>query len=154
VGRNGSTIEGDASDYSLAQPSKETTFVYYAGTWNAFESHRYAITDLAVPQLSGPTVGGEGSDVEIAILNYAGSTSYTVTTTGGSAVRTVDNIVWTLPNVSANTIHTISVEAVSGENSETNSFEVNVINIEVVSDAAIIITDFDVDAETRNWTEV
>lgn len=104
------------------------------------------------PVLSGPSNGNEGSTVAITITNYdAGAISYTISVNGGSYIRTNAVISWTLPAVETDTNYTMGVFVTTGFGpSATTNKTVQVLNVPVVADTAVQVTDYLAVEDTNN----
>lgn len=154
VDRNGSTIENEASNYTIVNAGLETTFVFFNNTWNIFTKSNNAYTPITIPAVVGPASAYELSTIELSIANYSGSYIYSITESGGSASRLFDKIEWTLPSVATNTVHTLQVDATLGINTSSYIFEITVLNIDVLSDSAIIITNYVNNSFNKGWSLV
>jgi hypothetical protein len=95
------------------------------------------------PILSGVNSANELTDVTITIDNYTASGIYTISVTGGSFTRVGDTITWTLPEVTADTVYTITawVSEVGKLSSQVGSKGVNVVNIPLIDDDTIQVVD-------------
>ena len=155
VARNGSTIEGTASDFTLSKTGVETTFVYYNGTWNIFTASMQPYTDPAHSEIIGPGSGLEGTNVSVVINNYdATSYTYSHSVEGGAATRAADTIDWQLPFLAVNaasTYYTITVTTTSLGGNTIASASVLVIPVEFTGDDAIVVTDFSQNSNAINW---
>lgn len=148
VARNGSTIEGEAQDVTLSISNCEYSFVYFNGDWQVFADQRIrGVTSERY--LTGPTTGNEGTDVSLVIQNWQVGDAYTISVTGGSYTQTNDLVVWTLPGVSADTVHTMTLTLVGGG---TYEHDVYVVNIPTTTDTSISVTDFSVNSFNDGWT--
>jgi len=105
------------------------------------------------PILSGVSNGNENSLIKITIDNYdASAISYNISITDGSFVRNSAVIDWTLPAVIANKneIMSVSVTTSVGTSGTTDKV-VNVVNVPIVGDASISITDFSENEYNDGW---
>jgi hypothetical protein len=148
VDRNGSTIEDSATNINLSISKFEYTFVYTGTTWKVFSKQNLLGVTSSV-YLSGPTVGNEGTDIQLAIQGWTLGDSYAITVSGGSYVRNTDLITWTLPSVVNDTMHNMTIQ-VNGGSSYTH--DVYVINIPTTTDTSISLTDFSVNSSNNGWT--
>jgi len=93
------------------------------------------------PTLSGVTTANENTDVAVTIDNYSSTLTYVVTVSGGTFVRSGATITWTLPEVTVDTLNTISVTAENVGISTVSSatvHSVNVLNIPTIADQALV----------------
>ena len=99
-------------------------------------------TGTPSPTLSGSATGNEGSVVNITIDNYNALLTYVATPSGGSVVRTDATLAWTLPAVTADTPHTLSVTAeligVHGISTPT-VHNTNALNLAAVDDQSYLV---------------
>lgn len=88
------------------------------------------------------TSSNENEDLLVYLNNYDPTGTYTIVVSGGSFSRTADVITWTLPEVTVDTEHTISVYMTDtgGGSSPTATHTVNVLNVPIVADDAIQVT--------------
>lgn len=148
VARNGSTIEGNATDAVLSFANKEYTFVYIGSTWQIFTKDAQPGVTNAI-YFTGPTTGNEGTDILLNINGWSVSSIYTPNVSGGTVTMTSSLLRWTLPSVAADTAHTLTVN-ITGGGSYTHS--VNVINISTSVDTSISVTDFSIKDSSTGWT--
>lgn len=148
IDRNGSTIEGAASNIVLSYPKNEVQFLYTGTTWAIFSTPTYRGVTSSV-YLSGPASADEGTIARVRIGDYSPSVTYTVTVSGGSYVRTADTIDWTLPSVGSDTEHYVSL-IVSGVGSYSHYIEV--LDVATVTDTGITITNFSVNTGNDGWS--
>jgi len=128
---------------ALTFDDMEVTFIYDGSNWKTYRvNSRY--DDLGSVSLQGGTVGNEGTEIYLSINGYDWATEYTISVTGGSFSRTSGTIVWMLPIVAVDTVHTITVNDVT--------HDVIVLNIPVSVDTSISITDFSVNKSNDGWT--
>lgn len=98
---------------------------------------------IDTPVLSGPSSANELAVINITIDNYDVTNTYVISVTDGSYLRTTNTISWTLPAVVSDTESTMTVYAsVMGMNSGNATKIVNVLNIPIVADSAIVVTDY------------
>lgn len=147
VARNGSTIEGASNDVNLTFQAKEYTFVYIDSSWQIFTKDILQGVTSAV-YLTGPTTANEGTQVSLQIVGYSASKSYTVSVSGGTAVVATSTVLWNLPSVSADTIHTLTLTEVGGGSVTHN---LNVLNYNTVADTSISVTNFSVNEYNYGW---
>lgn len=148
IDRNGSTIEGDASNMVLSIASKQYTIAYLNSSWRIYVSDAFNNVNSPV-YLQGPTAGNEGTDVTLIIKDWNYTYSYVVSVTGGSYTRTTDKIVWNLPSVESNTIHTLTL-SVTGVGSYDHY--VNVLQVNTNADTSVAITNFASGSYNEGWT--
>ena len=151
VDRNGETIEGVGGDWTLDK-SGAFSFVFYDNTWNIFEYDKVPYQSALAPTIAGPTTEYELKTILLTITNYNPINTYSVTPSDGSFTRNGDIIYWTLPSVTANTAHNITVEATYLGDSQSTSYDVTVLNVDVVGDSAVIITDFTGNDISFGWS--
>lgn len=86
----------------------------------------------------------ENEDFIIVIGNYDASHTYTVSVTGGTFSLNSDTITWSLPEVASDTQYSITVYAtdINGDNSDTATHTLNVLNVPIEGDDAIQVTDY------------
>ena len=98
---------------------------------------------IDTPVLSGPSSANEMAVINITIDNYDVANTYVISVTDGSYLRTTNTIAWTLPSVVADIQATMTVYAtVMGMNSGNAVKVVDVLNIPIVADSAIVVTDY------------
>jgi hypothetical protein len=148
VARNGSTIEGNATDAVLSFANKEYTFVYIGSTWQIFTKEAQQGVTSAI-YITGPTTGNEGTDILLNMNGWSAASVYTPSASGGTVTMTSGLLRWTLPSVTADTVHTLTV-SITGGGSYTHS--VNVINISTSVDTSISVTDFSIKDSSTGWT--
>jgi len=148
VARNGSTIEGDAKDVVLGIAKKSYAFVYLQGSWAIYMQDNSRGT-YGVLDIIGPSSGVEGTTITLFINGWDAGSIYTVLVTGGSVAVNTDRLDWTLPSVSADTVHTLTVMV---GRTASEQYDVNVINLSTVADSAVIITDFSSNSSNTGWT--
>jgi hypothetical protein len=80
----------------------------------------------------------------VTITNYDNAAlSYNINVSGGSFVRVADTITWTLPAVESDTNYTISASVTTVDRTSSTTIKtVLVINIPLVVDTAIQVTDY------------
>jgi len=152
IGRNGSTIGGSAADLVVSNANVEVFLYYHNSTWNAYIKNQTKFVDPSVVGLSGPYYVNEGSVAPIVIDFYDTTASYSISVTGGSYVRYSDSINWTVPSVSSNTNHSITVTKTSGGSSSTDVHTLTVVSISTVSDGAISESSFSSSYLNDGWT--
>lgn len=91
-----------------------------------------------------PTSMNENDNLVVVISNYDHTGVYTINVSGGTFTRTDAMITWTLPEVVSDTNHSISfyMTDTNGDSSPTATHTVNVLNVPIVGDDAIQITNY------------
>lgn len=87
------------------------------------------------PILSGVSEADKETDIIITIDNYLADSTYTISITGGTTIRSGNTITWTLPSVTSDTNHTLSVSAIDSGCKNANkvaTHDVNVIDNDTV----------------------
>ena len=147
VDNNNGTISWTLPDVLVGTPYYMHEYATTKGFLKSNTS-TFAIDVLYVPTiapvLSGSSNANELSTLQITITNYdSKAISYNISVTGGSYSRSTNIISWTLPEVSADTNHTISVSVTTlvGTSSSTNKV-VQVLNVPIVADSAVQVTDY------------
>lgn len=109
---------------------------------------------IKTPVITTNDTGVEFSDHLAFIENYDPSLNYIVTVSGGSFTRENETITWTLPEVTQDTTHQITVYATNeyAEESDTVTKNVNVLDVPLVSDDAYIITNFSLYDYNNIWS--
>ena len=122
---------------------------YQAGAWAAIGGGG----DVGAPTLSGSSSGNEFSNTTVTITDYNASLIYRVSVTGGSYTRTGGTITWTLPSVTTDTIHYMTVNAIdNGVTSPDADWDIEVLNVAFTGDTGIQITDFSANTSNTGWT--
>jgi hypothetical protein len=121
---------------------------YQAGAWAAIGG----AGDVGAPTLSGSTSGNEFSNTTVTITDYNSNYIYRVSVTGGSYTRSGGTITWTLPGVSADTIHYMTVNAIdNGVTSPDAEWDIDVLNVAFTGDTGIQITNFGTNTSSTGW---
>ena len=121
-----------------------------------------------LPVLSGPTSGNKNSSVTVTITNYNATNEYTIAVTAGTFVDNADGtITWSLPDVSGDTTHHITVYATAPGllKSDNATLPITVLWIPTVNPVlsgpssanegvtiSIIISNYDAEASAYNIT--
>ena len=99
------------------------------------------------PELNGPTEANENTDVDISILNYSSTATYTITVTHGTYTRNGSTITWSLPFVSSDTNATLTIKAKEDQRLESNTVDYDLLikNVALVDDQVLVYdnTNFD-----------
>jgi hypothetical protein len=121
---------------------------YQDGAWAAIGGG----TDVGAPTLSGSSSGNEFSNTTVTITDYDSNLIYRVSVTGGSYVRAGGTITWTLPGVSTDTIHYLTVNAIdNGVTSPDAEWDIDVLNVAFTGDTGIQITNFGTNTSSTGW---
>lgn len=137
----GSTPDYGAFGYALISngPSAKPSWIPISGV-------------VTTPTLSGVTSANGNTTITVTITNYNAANAYNVAATGGTFTRSGATISWTLPAVSANTIHYLYVQATNSGNSSTlATHTVNVLT-NLVADTSFSVTNFAVNTLNSGWT--
>ena len=121
--------------------TESTTIEQALTNENIISSDIAGVLITEAPLLTGNINGTTGSNINITIANYSVTASYShLIVTAGSANISNDIISWTLPVVSGNETHKISLRSTeSGETiSSTSEFSVNVRDFVIVADETIL----------------
>ena len=148
VARNSSTIEGQTEDATLVLSNQQYMFVYLNSDWKIFMSQSLAGI-ISERYLTGPTTGNEATTISLVIQNWQVGDVYTISVTGGTYFQDNDLVTWTLPDVTTNTLHTMTLTLTGGG---TYNHDVYVVNIPVSPDTSISITDFSLNESSTGWT--
>jgi hypothetical protein len=129
---------------------------YGAGLGNIVEVISFSFTtpvvSVATPIVNGPTSANEAVTTTFNISNYNASYAYYIAVTGGSYTRSGATISWTLPLVSADTVHTINVQAVYlGTSSSYGGASITVTDVPLPGDIGLYITDFTSFTSNDGW---
>lgn len=104
-------------------------------------------------ELSSNNQGNMLSTLTVTITNYDANNAYIISVTGGSYSRSGASIYWSLPSVSANTVHYLNAQSVvAGTASGFTTANVTVIKVDVADDS-IYISDF-TGTGKRGWEVV
>jgi hypothetical protein len=116
----------------------------YGSSGEASVSGKTLSSFIAAPTLSATSSSyNEEDTVAFTITNYNAALSYVITVDGGTYTRSGSNISWTLPSVSSDTVYGFYIYATDGTyNSATTTKSVLVLNIPIVGDSALQITDY------------
>ena len=152
VARNGSTIVGELSDHIITKSNTKTDFVFLNGTWNVYTMDIGSKAAVAISaNISGPTTANEKTVIALTATDIQTDGSYVITVTGGTLESTpaelgVQQFTWTLPDVTADTVHTFSIEYTIDGNVVVSNHDVTVIWINLAVDSlfdeVISISDF------------
>lgn len=109
------------------------------GTISGFDPAKQYKTPT--PTLSGASVGNEGEILIVTITNYSALNAYNAQASGGSIVFNNNTIEWTLPNVTVNESHSLTIFATgSGQlQSDNGQKDISVVNVPISSDDSIIL---------------
>lgn len=143
-----STINGIGSGAELTHSNTVTVLMYDGTTWKTY-LQRNVVGSVASENVTGPSVGNECTEVELVIDNYDYTNEYVAAVNGGDVSVAFDRVVWNLPAVDADTTYTLTL-TVNG--STEIKYQVLVININVLSDDAISVTDFSINSTNTGWT--
>lgn len=107
---------------------------------------------IAAPTLSATSSSyNEDTTVTFTITNYNASLSYVISIDGGNYTRSGNTINWTLPSVSADTVYGFYIYATDGSyNSATTTKSVLVLNIPIIGDSALQISDYEATASSNS----
>ena len=148
INRNGSTIEGANTNVNVTYSNREYSFVYLNADWKIFSKN--IVPGVTTERyLTGPIAGNEGTKISLQITGWNGSDEYNITPSGGSFVRSYDEIVWTLPTVTSNADHTLTLELVGGG---TYIHNVTVFNVTSTADTNISVSNFNASSSNDGWT--
>jgi hypothetical protein len=122
---------------------------YQAGAWAAIGGGG----DVGAPTLSGSSSANEFSNTTVTITDYDSALIYRVSVTGGSYTRSGGTITWTLPGVTTDTIHYMTVNAIdNGVTSPDAEWDIDVLNVPLTGDTGIQITDFSSNTSNTGWS--
>lgn len=153
VNRNGSTIEGDASNFTADISDTEYTFIYDVNTWKIVKTLKYR--NLLGSVLVGPAFANELSTIQIQISNYQNIGSWDVSVNSGTWTRTSNTIYWTLGAVSSGSEQktiTVTHNTVGGSTTETLSLSVLNVTTSLDSTPTIAITDYSSYTSNTDWS--
>ncbi len=127
--------------------SKEYMLMFDGTSWRLFARalSRGLINGTAV---RGPSSGVEGTTIELTIQDFSVYESYSVSVSGGSQTRDNARILWTLPPVSGDTVHTLSLTT----DGVTYNFTCEVIQVNTIADTSVNITDFTYNTSNDGWS--
>lgn len=148
IDRNGSTIEGTAANTTISFSNREYTFLYLNSDWKIYSKE--ALGGITSERyLTGPTTGNEVTEINLNISGWQVGDTYTISVTGGDYRQINDLVIWTLPAVSTDTVHTMTLTLVGGGTYEHDAY---VVNIPTTTDTSISITDFSLNSFNDGWT--
>src|SRR6056297_501203 len=126
---------------TVADDTSMTLTLTSTGTGGS-ETITYQLTAKDTASLTGPTTEAENLIVNITISDYDElQYTYSENVTAGSVSRTGDNIEWTLPEVTTDTTHTLTVtQHETGLPDTTSTWNVLVTNIPVVTDTVLNVS--------------
>lgn len=150
----GSFIDHGDGTISWTLPDVTVDTMYYLNEYATKKGELHSTTTsfginvlfvpTIAPTLSGNSSGNETTNLIVTITNYDNSAlSYNINVSGGSFVRVADTITWTLPAVESDTNYTISASVTTVDGTSSTTIKtVLVINIPLVADTAIQVTDY------------
>ena len=142
------------------RPTGVNGMLRYSTTSNSFEGYQDGAwaaigggSDVGAPTLSGSSSANEFSNTTVTITDYDSNLIYRVSVTGGSYTRAGGTITWTLPGVTTDTIHYMTVNAIdNGVTSPDAEWDIDVLNVPLTGDTGIQITDFSSNTSNTGWS--